>query len=187
MTFTREFYIPANARKISPKATDKVVFYVSERDGKLFALCFIGKAQKPAWNFRFLNEADRSKRIANQIAAIVSREEAKAARRAEAKKPHNLETGMILSGSWGYDQTNVDFFEVVKVVGKTMIEVERIGSQSATDAGNPAYMTDKVVPNPEHRTGEITRHVVRHGSIKSPRHGSASVWNGLPMYESSYH
>ena len=36
---------------------------------------------------------------------------------------HNLKIGDIFRASWGYDQTNIDYYEVIKLVGKTMVEV----------------------------------------------------------------
>lgn len=36
-----------------------------------------------------------------------------------------MEVGTILVSQWGYDQTNVDFYEVVKAT-KTMVYVQRI-------------------------------------------------------------
>jgi len=183
---TREFYIPKTARKIQPKATDGVVFYAYERGDAIYGLAFIGKRTKPEFHYRYRTEAERTKRFEDTLSGVLANEEFKAKRRAERAKPHNLEVGMILYGSWGYEQTNVDFFEVVRAT-KRSVWVEEIGSQTATDAGNGAWMTDRVVPNLEARTGKITQHIVTGDSIKSPKHGTASVWDGTPKYESSYH
>lgn len=182
----REFYIPKGALKVAAKGLPVVFYTYQTRDGAPAAMCFIGKAQKPAWSFRFRSDEAREKRIADQLGAIRYREGQKAARRAAANKPHGWEAGLILSGSWGYDQTQVDFFEVTRVIGKTMVEIEEIGQQSATDAQQTS-MTDHVVPDPSHRTGNVHRVKVSGGSIRSPKHGIATPWNGKPAYTSSYH
>lgn len=43
-------------------------------------------------------------------------------------------TGTILYSAWGYDQTNVDFYEVVKATAKTVtlrqVKAERVNSEA---------------------------------------------------------
>ena len=192
MKMTREFYISKGSHKVTDKNSTAVAYLAESerRPGVFFLTAFSGKRQKPDLNFSYKSRADAIKRLTSYFKSIQNAEarkrEQQDARRAEAEKGHGLEVGIILTGSWGYDQTNVDFFEVTRVTKKS-VWVEQIGSQSATDAGDPDHMTDRVVPNPEHRTGKITRHTPRNGSIKSPVHGWASVWDGAPKYESSYH
>ena len=190
LNLTREHYIRAGATKVAAKDSTAVV-YVYTLAGKPYAIGFRGKVVKPTFHHSFKTEADRSKFVARFFKQIAETEayltDAKAKRKAEAAKPHNFEVGLILTGSWGYEQTNVDFFEVVKIIGKNMVEIEQIGSQSATDAPEGySSMSDHVVPNPESRTGKISRVKVVNGSVKSPIYGTAHVWNGKPKYASWY-
>lgn len=60
--------------------------------------------------------------------------------------------------SWGYDQTNIDYYEVTKLIGKTMVEIREIGAESVSDNG-PA-MTGSCVPRPGHYIGEPMRKTV---------------------------
>ena len=57
-----------------------------------------------------------------------------------------LEPGDILYSSSGYDQTNIDFYKVVKLAGKTMVEVVPIESKLVP--GQPDEYTDLVMPYP---------------------------------------
>ena len=57
---------------------------------------------------------------------------------------HNVKIGDIFKAVWGYDQTNVDYYEVVKLVGKTMVEVMPIGAK-VEETGN---MSGKSWPVP---------------------------------------
>lgn len=185
----RAFYVPKGALKVTPKGGG-AVFYLYERpDQRLFfALGFVGRAQKPTFHYRFASEAKRTAYLGRVVEGIRAREERKARDRAERSKPHGWEAGLILKGSWGYEQTNVDFFEVVRVVGKTMVEIEEIGAQQATDAPDGfAAMSDHVVPNPEARSGRKHRVKVSHGACRSPKHGILTPWNGKPAYCSWYH
>ena len=43
----------------------------------------------------------------------------------ERIKPHSLKVGDILYCSWGYDQTNVDYFKVSEVIGKRKIKIPK--------------------------------------------------------------
>jgi hypothetical protein len=190
MPFPREFYIPKGARKVAMK-DGGATFYVYERAGAHFALAFFGKAMKPAWHFRFGSEAARAKRIEGAIAGAQAsarkKAERKAEKAAEAAKGHGWEPGLILVSSWGYEQTNVDFYEVVECIGKTMVRIEKIGSQSATDAGEGfSSMSDHVVPNVEARTGEFRRCKVTSGCVRLASYCSAHLWDGRPRYCSWY-
>ncbi len=184
MAMQREFYIMKGAMKIAPKDLP-VVFYVNRE--KLSAQCFIGRAQKPTWQFLFLSMEQMEKKIEAQIKAVKLREADRAARREQAKKPHGMEVGQILYSSWGYDQTNIDFYEVVSLVGKTMVKIERIGSQQANDSSDYGHgMAREVVPAPEHRTGEFFRSRVSRGGARGKHGYRATVWDGKPKYESWY-
>ena len=50
---------------------------------------------------------------------------AKAKAKAKANK-FGVKVGDLYSASWGYEQTNVDFFQVVELVGETMVRVKEV-------------------------------------------------------------
>jgi hypothetical protein len=96
------------------------------------------------------------------------------------------QVGDILYSSWGYDQTNIDFFEVRKVSG-SMIVIQKIEDKIVRNDGPMHY----VVPVPGQYTGVPFRrkfgprwngkgYVV---SINSA--ASASLWDGIPKGETS--
>ena len=41
----------------------------------------------------------------------------------------NVKIGDIFYSSWGYDQTNIDYYMVTKIIGKTFVEIQKIESQ----------------------------------------------------------
>lgn len=65
-------------------------------------------------------EARHAKRIAEQQA----RREQEKGRLEETMK--SVKVGDVFSASWGYDQTNVDFFQVVALVGKQSVRVKQV-------------------------------------------------------------
>jgi hypothetical protein len=56
----------------------------------------------------------------------------------------NVKIGAIFRRSWGYDQTNVDYFQVVALKAKTVV-VREI-NQAEVPGSNQGGMSNKVVP-----------------------------------------
>lgn len=134
--WTRESYIPKGATKISAKGFDAVVYIyyrhsTAENTLILYATGFAGKAQKPTFNYRFKSAESRAKYVARwfgQIGEQMKRRAAyKAERKAEDAKPHGVQVGDIFRASWGYEQTNVEYFQVVALRGTRQVMVREIG------------------------------------------------------------
>lgn len=134
----REFYIPKRATKISAKDCDAVCYFapfVKKSTGQsLFHLVgFAGKAEKPSINWTIRNVKELERTIAEFFASRKGREDRAEKNRAERKAfAHSVTVGDIYRTSWGYDQTNVEFFEVVEVKGKYAI-LREIESASSDD------------------------------------------------------
>lgn len=184
--FTRESYIPTGAIKITPKGANAEFHIYDGEDGIPRALCFIGRSAKPAWHFRFKSLEAREKRIAKEIETRKEIAEAKAKRRAEMNKPHDLKVGDIMVASWGYGQTNVDFLEITKVPSKCYVMARPICSKRVEGSGESHGMSDMVVADTSN-TSEPKRYKVIEGRIKLHYSASASLWDGKPRYRSWYH
>jgi hypothetical protein len=110
-------------------------------NGTPYAVGFLGRSQHPFSSrnggrgsvFRFHNDAQRREWVAHLFAVAMRVDSARAERRANAKERraagHRLNVGDVLRASWGYDQTNVDFYQVTARIGVTMVEVRPIGQQ----------------------------------------------------------
>lgn len=103
-----------------------------------------------------------------------------------------MKAGDIYYASWGYDQTNVDYYKVAAVHGKTMATLVPIGSKLVQDDGP----TTHVVPDPDYiREWDVLlgdgasegkrKRLSKHGCF-SLRHTNAYPWNGKPKYETGY-
>jgi len=99
--------------------------------------------------------------------------------------------GDILHSSWGYDQTNVEFFQVVDV-RPTSIKISQIAGESVGATGPDS---DQVIPCPGEfldrrqniwTTIQIDARYKGH-SIPSPIHGNLSLYDGAPCYRSWGH
>ena len=73
----------------------------------------------------------------------------------QRRKPvqRQLEVGDVLVASWGYEQTNVDYYKVVKLVGTATVELVEIGKQQNEDL----RMQGKCIPDPESVIGKPFR------------------------------
>ena len=113
-----------------------------------------------------------------------------AKRKKLAKHPYKV--GDILHGSWGYDQTQCDYFQVVKVVGKS-IKIREICSEvteyTQSMACNQIAVKDSFVNEKVFRKIPqcyITQRSEPSWYVKSPIFGSLSMWDGSPKYRSWY-
>lgn len=190
MTLPREFYIPKNAVKSDIAMPEGVVaeVYTYEVAGGIYALAFYGKQSKPMWHYRFGSVEQRDTRIAETVKGLAASAKFKAERKAAKSKPHSMKVGDVMVGSWGYEQTNVDFFEVVELIGKTMVRIEKIGAATVEGSDNYSHgMAEHVVANPGYRSGEFYRvKVDANNYAKSPVHGSIHKYDGKPVYHSWY-
>lgn len=102
-------------------------------------------------NYRFGTLESRQKWVNEKIEfckkwveADKKEAEFKEAAKANYKMPYSV--GDILYSSWGYEQTNVDFYQVIEVKGKSVILHEIAGemiSQSAGDQGRVKPLKDQ--------------------------------------------
>jgi len=99
-----------------------------------------------------------------------------------------VQVGDIFSTSWGYDQTNVEFFKVVEV-GERSIKVVQVAQKIISGDG----WGGRVIPCPENifdakvytRIPELGYKGQVH--FNSPIHGTAYEWDGNPKYFSDGH
>jgi len=96
-----------------------------------------------------------------------------------------VKVGQIFYDSWGYDQTNIDFYQVVKVGGLS-VSLRKI-SGTVTETGN---MCGKTVAVPDSFVGEaFTKRIQSYNGkpcFASDYRGAVTPWDGTPLYVSWY-
>jgi len=127
MRFTREFYRPKDARVEYPEGLPEgYEIHRYENGGKSrsghapFAAVFGGKRAKPDWHYQFRTEERREEKIAEWIENQKRHLDYAKERRKELNKPHDFEPGQLFCCSWGYDQTNINYYRLEELKGKTM-------------------------------------------------------------------
>lgn len=106
-----------------------------------------------------------------------------------------VEVGTIFVSSWGYDQTNVDFYRVARIspTGKT-VWLQPIGKTIVP--GSEGFMSEQVVPSdtfdPEPDPKRLLRRKLSPGWcndgwwVNLTSYSGAGVWDGEPERASHY-
>lgn len=110
--------------------------------GGLAAIAYKGKSSKHAWHYSFKN-AQQMDTIIEEFFSDIAKHQKRITDRREQKKNFVtcLQPGDILYTSWGYEQTNTEFFQVLTVKGNT-VTVREI-SATITERG---FMSGYAVP-----------------------------------------
>jgi hypothetical protein len=171
---TPERYIPKGSKPVTVKGVDAIVYV-----NGLSAIAYHGKSNKKDFYIRFPNEGYRDKYIADYFDGRKEREAAKAKMAAERSKPNELKVGDILSNVWGWEQTNVDFFQVIESKGQT-VKIREIGQELQVDDTKGA-MSGYVTPIKDQFTDKpvLTKRVI-FGKNVSSKYGCFGLWDGRP-------
>jgi hypothetical protein len=194
LTFPREFHLPPHIRPTPahvPEGTDLAIWtWDQEKEshyGKglvtlYYGIAFAGKSNKPLWYSSFRTPEARQHEIDDTIKSRKSVIEYKQKQLQEKRDfVHNIQVGEIFVSSWGYDQTNVDFYQVVEIKGK-MVVVREIASKDSHSEHGANY----VVADPGHFTGppKLVKPNTS-GGFKVGDH-YASKWDGKPEYTTPF-
>jgi hypothetical protein len=94
---------------------------------------------------------------------------------------HTFQVGAILYSSWGYDQTNIDFYQVT-AVGNSTIKIRPIEQKIESSSRGIDY----VVAVPDHFTGpEMLKRAGPNNMIKLNSYSFARPWDGKPKYQTA--
>ncbi len=94
-----------------------------------------------------------------------------------------IQPGTIFVSLWGYDQTNVDFFEVISATAKT-VQLRPIAKNRGPES---RYMSDEVTPRPgEYIGGAFRRKLQPSNFVLINSVAIARVWDGRPETQTQY-
>ena len=180
----KKYYEESYSNKIENKEADAVVFLT----GELSVTGFSGKRTKPDFNYRFPNKDRMDKYLVNYFEGLLKSKERKIRDREDRKikakeEVLKYEVGTILYSSWGYDQTNVDFYQIVEKKGQTVV-LKRIACESIEQNG---WASDSVVAVKDSFLDRepIKKRIGAYG-ISLSSYSGAYIWDGKPQYRSWY-
>ena len=115
------------------------------------------------WGYYYKSEEERNKKALETYTNLKANLDLDKEQKAANKKMNadfDLQTliGKVFYSSWGYDQTNVDFFQVIGVTSK-MVIIREISGNSVE--GSDGMMCDRVRPNVNDFISKETKHLVK--------------------------
>lgn len=188
----REYYKSIAGATIIPvgETGGEVVCY--QNNGKFISVGFEGRRSRSNYAFSFSNEIAREHHqgewIANQIRKGQERERKRQEKKALDVR-EEVKIGDIFYHSYGYEQTNVNFYKVARVTSKTIF-CEELSSEYVEEIGH--NMSGKVKPTGEVISGSLQsfratgRSDIDGELIFSTKYGSLGRYT-KPVFSSSYH
>jgi hypothetical protein len=162
--------------------------------GRPTAMVWRPKASKPYVNYGFPTVERREEYIARLVevydAQMVRKAERKVAARGTPEQVDAVKLGDVFEWSWGYDQTNLDYFQVVEKRGRSVVVRELAQS---TVAGSEGFMSDTRLPLPgqflEGTQAKTLTKLVQFSDGKpylAMEFGWCDLWDGSAHYCSWY-
>jgi len=182
MVAKKERYIPAGYVPLAIENAADVVVYTNNDNGKFSAICFAGKAVNATWYYLFRSKEAMLAQVAKTVNNRIARAAEVAKYKAERLAPTGLKEGDILYCSWGYDQTQVDFYKVKEVVGSNRIKIVPMTGVVAKQSTGADYMVageEKGEPMLKVANG-------KQNSVKITSFSNAYLWDGQPKYETAF-
>lgn len=180
------FYVPKNCTELI-KNSYGTVYHTPENSPEHIAISYEPKATRNhTWLYKFPSHEAMQKKIQEFFSNRERIQQEKQARK-EKEKSFDASSiysiGDIIYNSWGWEQTNIDFFQIVKVT-KSNVFLRPI-TQHVTEYNSS--MSEYVAPNPDQfYSEEVTQHKVSSGWYVSFKHGAGNRYDGTPKYQSHY-
>ena len=186
-TLTREMivksWLPAETVVYTEPGVE-VHLFNSLRTNLPAAAGFVGKQAKPILYGAYRTEEQRDQAVAQFVSDHREQQAWKAERRAKRNAPHTLKVGDILNTSWGYDQTNVEFYQVIAVPTPHTVIVREVAQHREGTGwlcGNCAPVHDKFIGPPLTKRPDGSDNSIHISDVQT-----AWVWDGTPHYYSQY-
>jgi len=163
----------------------------SHRPGYFVVTVFQGRSLKPYANYTYQNMQKAGEAIdkfINNIKEYKARKEKNRAERKVIAKTsfEKINVGDIFYSSWGYDQTNINFYQVIEKKAASVIARE-IGEKIVP--GSEGFMSENVVPDKDRFIGApFLAKVSAYGLVGKEIYHAAYPYDGgdSGLYQSHY-
>lgn len=109
------------------------------------AMAFVGKQSRPVWYYSFPSIEKMMEKVLELEGNLTAWEHRKFLRKLERRsEAERVEVGDLFYNSWGYDQTNIDFYQVIEKT-KSTFTIREIAGRSLGEAPS-GPMSDYVTP-----------------------------------------
>jgi hypothetical protein len=136
----RQIFAGAAASLVfSDDALGLQVFETAGKDGAVYGLAFSGMRRKPDYHYRFKSAeeaaAHHKKWVEGKRSSFEVKKERAAARREGLRDAGKfLAVGDVLVASWGYEQTNYDYYQVTRLIGGRLVEIRELAQETEDDS-----------------------------------------------------
>jgi len=154
-----------------------------------------GKAKKPYSNYYYPSIEILEEAIENALAAARAHKTEMERRRTERKGTKEqidaVKIGDIFHFSWGYDQTNVNFYQVIDKKNRTLT-LKEIGQETVKSSGGGSGMSCHVTAckdsflSDEKSFKKQLQFIGGTPYISIKSYGWCDLWDGSPTYKSWY-
>ncbi len=198
MRFQRTRYIPQNSAPVQ-EPTGLGVAYLYTFDGvngvRYGVIAYGGKRTHADFHYTYKTIGAANDKIESWFEGLRQHVELIKKYRAQRYEAHDFQIGDVVTNSWGYDQTNVDFYRVARTsahfvwlqpIAGTLREDDGVGPMSGycrpdadvSDADASKWgFRDLAEP--------VEKHAASKGHV-SMKYGCGSKWDGRPLYTSWY-
>lgn len=174
-----------NCNLLNSEIKEKFTYHTLEYNSQSFLLViFKISKEKPIYLKAHKTIEGLQEFINNHQKTIADLVEKEKLRLASVKEnQENIQKGTILYASWGYEQTNINFYLVLEK-RNSILKLQEIGSNRIHESQD--YGTCS--PNSEQPIGEaFEKRLSKYSSIKINDVYSASVYNGEKLYWSAWY
>lgn len=137
---------------------------------------------KSAWNYlgEYGNRANFGQKSTTQLTK----------KEREIIPPGELpKVGDVFYSSWGYDQTNIDFYVVEATKGKTMCYLVPVGNKTVENQGSADYVVPAIGTSPgysRYGKGVWKKYNPKYKSFTMSSYETAHKWDGKPKYQTAF-
>jgi hypothetical protein len=180
MRFQRTRWIPKDATEVKQPDGLGVAYVYQIGDKGYGVIGYGGKRTHHDFHYSFKSTEAVYKKIEEWFAGLKGHIELIAQYRKERQRPNELKVGDIIVNSWGYDQTNVDWYKVVKA-SEHFVWLQPIEGHF----DETGFMSGHSVAGEKELGKAVEMHAAR-GKNVTFRYGAGHLWDGKPQYESYY-
>ena len=177
-------FIPVNAETREFSAAAVIAYCYDSKTGPAF-IAYKGRKSKATRHYAFSTPQRRDESLAMYVQEETRTENQK---RAQREVGHGLAVGEIVYSSWGYEQTNVDFYQVVRVPSALSAVVRKVAKNTIESTGG---MSGKVIARPGEFVADALETLHRAAGLhylnggKNVR-GILYKWDGTPRSVTCY-
>lgn len=184
---TRSGHIMHGASCLELPQCNAVVYIKNREDGKIHAMGFSGKKSKPDFNYLYRDQVRLQSHLKDWQTNLETHQQAKQQNMLDRRNfTSTLKCGDILCSSWGYDQTNVDFYQIVERTGRVGVIIRKISS-TTFDSVTGIRLVDQVLPVKDSFISEpIRKKIGVRNYIRIASFSHATLWDGSAQYRTSY-